>query len=173
MRFRSTALTAAALTFALSAFTPAAISRADSHDNLIEVALRGKVFKTFCKAIIAADMVEQLQTGTYTAFLPYDKAFEKLQKERPGYLENLMKPQNKAKMIQFVQYHIVRNRYMQPDMQKQKEGARMLTMSGKSLTLHTAGQFRVNNSKVINPDMLCDNGVIHVLDTVLIPPDKP
>jgi uncharacterized surface protein with fasciclin (FAS1) repeats len=173
VRFRPMALSTAALTIASLAFTPAAVSRADSRDNLIQVALRGKVFTYFCKAILAADMAEQLQTGTYTAFMPYDKAFLKLQKEKPGYFENLMKPQNKAKMVEFVKYHLVRNRYMQPDMQKLKEGSRMLTVSGKPLILHTSGQFKVNNSKVINPDMLCDNGVIQVVDTVLIPPDKP
>ncbi len=171
MKVRPIAYIAAILAGVATLIAPIESSRADTRENIVETALKGFVFKTFCKAILASDMVLPLQDpGPFTAFLPTDKAFAKLEKEKPGYLANLMKPQNKAKLKIFVKYHVTRGRLTQPELVKMYEGSHLGTLAGKPITLHIRGTFGVNGAKVVNPDMVCSNGIVQVIDTVLIPP---
>jgi uncharacterized surface protein with fasciclin (FAS1) repeats len=173
VKVRPIARLAAILAGAALLFAPIESSRADTRENIVETALKGFVFKTFCKVLLASDMVLPLQEpGPLTALVPTDKAFAKLEKEKPGYLANLMKPQNKAKLKLLVKYHVMRGRFTQPELEKMFDGSHMGTLAGKPITLHVKGTFGVNNSKVVNPDMVCSNGIIQVIDTVLIPPDK-
>lgn len=102
-------------------------------------------------------------TGPFTAFIPSNGAFEKLGKSR---LNELLKPQNRDKLISILTYHVVPGEYLTPYMRSEE----VKTINGKMLHIRVEkGQVQVNNAKVIRPDLKGPNGVIHVIDTVLTP----
>jgi uncharacterized surface protein with fasciclin (FAS1) repeats len=122
-------------------------------------------FKTLVAAVKAADLVDTLKgPGPYTVFAPTDEAFAKLP---PGTVEGLLKPENKDKLKAVLTYHVVSGKVMAADAAKLTSAK---TVQGKELKVSAAGgSVMINDAKVVKADIDCSNGVIHVIDTVVIP----
>ena len=132
--------------------------------NIIEVADGAGKFTTLCAAVKAAGLVETLQgTGPFTVFAPTDEAFAKLPK---GTVEDLLKPENKAKLAGILTYHVLAGKVMAADVKT----TQAKTVNGQKLNLVAEdGKVTVNKAKVIMADVAASNGVIHAVDTVLMP----
>ena len=139
---------------------------ATGHD-IVAVAASAGDFNTLVAAIKAAGLTETLQgKGPFTVFAPTDAAFAKLPQ---GTVEDLLKPANKAKLAGILACHVVPGKIMAADVKTMKA----TTVSGKDLDIKvTNGQVTVDGAKVIKTDIAADNGVIHVIDTVIIPSDS-
>ena len=136
-----------------------------SAKDIVDTAVAAGSFKTLVSAIKAAGLVETLQRpGPFTVFAPTDAAFAKLP---AGTLNSLLKPENKAKLVAILTYHVVPGRTMSADLNG--KDLRVKTVEGEEVTIDCRKGVMVNNAHVINPDIAADNGVIHVIDTVLIP----
>lgn len=145
--------------------------------NIIENAVNSKDHKTLVAAVKAAGLVETLQgKGPFTVLAPTDEAFAKLPK---GTVENLVKPENKATLTKILTYHVLAGKYNAKEIWaavKAKGGkAMMKTVEGEDLTFWTKGKnlyvrdAKGNDAKVTIADVNQSNGVIHVIDTVLMP----
>lgn len=136
----------------------------DEPQDIVAVASESKDFKTLVTAIKAADLVTTLQgDGPFTVFAPTDKAFDKLPK---GTLEDLLKPENKAKLAAILTYHVVPGKTMAADVKTMT----CKSVSDKDLDVKVSdGAVTVNDAKVIKTDIKASNGVIHAIDTVLMP----
>ena len=132
--------------------------------DIVAVASGAGNFTTLVTAIKAAGLVETLQgAGPFTVFAPTDEAFAKLPK---GTVEDLLKPENKAKLVGILTYHVVPGKVMAADVKTMKAK----TVNGQELDLQVnAGAVTVNNAKVTKTDIAASNGVIHVIDTVVMP----
>jgi len=141
--------------------------------NIVETAAAAENFKTLVKLIEAAGLTEALKgAGPFTVFAPSDEAFAKLPKET---LDDLQKPENKEKLAGILKYHVVGEKLMAADVMK-KEAAK--TLQGADVKFTTAEEnqqkvVKVNDAKVVTADCECSNGVIHAVDTVLMPPAPP
>lgn len=149
---------------------------ADHHGkkDIIDTAVASKDFKTLVAAIKAAGLVEALKgNGPFTVFAPTDKAFENLEKSKPGTIAALLKPENKKMLQDILKYHVVAGKVMAADVIKMKDGTMVKTLNGSgfNLGLKNSGVM-INDAKVIKTDIACKNGVIHVIDTVILPPSK-
>lgn len=136
--------------------------------NIVEVAVANSSFKTLVTAVEAAGLVDTLSgKGPFTVFAPTDAAFAKLPK---GTVEKLLKPQNKATLVKVLTYHVVPSKVLSKDI---KSGtASVKTVEGGLITVTKSGKsVTINNSNVAIADVKASNGVIHVIDTVLLPPD--
>ena len=132
--------------------------------DLVAVAASAGSFKTLVAAVEAAGLVETLQgTGPFTIFAPTDEAFAKLPK---GTVEDLLKPENKEKLVAILTYHVVAGKVLAADVTTMKAK----TVNGQSLDVKVAdGTVTVDNAKVVKTDVIASNGVIHVIDTVVLP----
>lgn len=130
--------------------------------DLVETASTGATFKTFLAAAKTSGLSDKLKTaGPYTVFAPTDSAFNKLP---PDTLQTLMK--DKEKLAELVSYHIVPGKITVADVKPGK----VKTVQGEEVTLTSDnGKVTVDNANVIQSDMMADNGVIHEIDTVIIP----
>ncbi len=143
--------------------------RQDQSD-IVDTAVAAGSFKTLVAAVKAAGLVDTLKgTGPFTVFAPTDAAFKKLEKAKPGILETLLKPENKAKLTAILTYHVVAGKILAADVLKLANGTKVKTLNGESITVHNKSGVRVNNAHVTKADIICSNGVIHVIDTVLLP----
>ena len=135
--------------------------------DIVDVAASNKSFSTLVAAVKAAGLVETLKgEGPYTVFAPTDEAFAKLPK---GTLESLLKPENKQKLVAILTYHVVPGKVMAKDVKSGK----VKTASGSSFKMKVSKKgVWVDNAKVIATDVKADNGVIHVIDTVILPKSK-
>lgn len=151
------ALTLAGL-FAL-AMAPAA-----SAADIVDTAVAGQ-FNTLVAAVKAADLVDTLKgPGPFTVFAPTDAAFAKLP---AGALDNLLKPENKAKLQAVLTYHVVPGKVMARDVVKLTSAK---TAQGGTLKIKASnGSVMVNGAHVVKTDVAASNGVIHVIDTVILP----
>jgi len=142
----------------------AASLRAQSKD-VVETAAAAGSFKTLAKALEAADLVGTLKVaGPFTVFAPTDEAFAKLP---AGTLESLLKPENKQKLQRILTYHVVAGKVMAADVVKLQQAK---AVSGDSITVTTnQGGVRVDGALVTATDVAASNGVIHVIDTVILP----
>lgn len=133
--------------------------------NIVEVAAGNPDFETLVAAIKAADLVETLSgKGPFTVFAPTDDAFAKLP---PGTLEDLLKPENKEKLVSILTYHVVSGKVKAADVVKLDTAT---TVNGKAADVNVAnGQVTIDNANVTATDIAASNGVIHVIDTVIIP----
>ncbi len=132
--------------------------------DIVAVASGAGSFNTLVAAVKAAGLVETLQgTGPFTVFAPTDEAFAKLP---AGTLASLLKPENKQKLIGILTYHVVPGKVMAADVKTSS----VATVNGQSLAVvaNTAG-VTINNAKVVTTDVAASNGVIHVIDTVVLP----
>lgn len=139
---------------------------AEKHD-IVDTAVKAGNFKTLVAAVKAAGLVDTLKgEGPFTIFAPTDKAFAKLPK---GTVESLLKPENKDKLVAILTYHAVSGKVMAADAAKLANGAKVKTINGQEITVRNKKGVRINNATVIKADIECTNGVIHVIDTVLLP----
>jgi uncharacterized surface protein with fasciclin (FAS1) repeats len=136
-----------------------------SHKDIVETAVGAGSFNTLVTAVKAADLVDTLKgKGPFTVFAPTDAAFAKLP---AGTLDDLLKPQNKAKLQAILTYHVVPGKVMAADVVKLKTAK---TVEGQDLKIKVNGStVTVDNAKVVTTDIACSNGVIHVIDTVVLP----
>jgi uncharacterized surface protein with fasciclin (FAS1) repeats len=157
--------TVAALMMTLSASNR--VIAAETKD-IVDTAVAAGSFKTLAKALAAADLVQTLKgAGPFTVFAPTDEAFAKLP---AGTVETLLKPENKAKLQRILTYHVVPGRVMAADVVKLQTAK---AVSGDSIAIAAKnGGVMVGNANVVKTDIAATNGVIHVIDTVLIPADK-
>ncbi len=132
--------------------------------DIVDTAASPGNFNTLVAAVKVADLVAARQgTGPCTVIAPTDKAFAALP---AGTVDNLLKPENKAKLATVLAYHVVSGRVMSTDL---SDGMTPVTVNGKLVTIHTEGGVKVNKAKVSTADIDADNGVIHVIDAVLLP----
>lgn len=151
------------------------VAQADHHKkkDIVDTAVGSKDFKTLVAAVKAAELVEALKgDGPFTVFAPTDKAFENLEKSKPGTIAALLKPENKKMLEDILKYHVVAGKVMAADVVKMKDGTKVKTLSGSEFKLGLKDGVMINNAKVIKTDIACTNGVIHVIDTVILPPSK-
>ncbi len=136
-----------------------------SHD-IVDTAVANGSFKTLVAAVTAAGLVETLKgTGPFTVFAPTDAAFASLP---AGTVEGLLKPDAKAKLTQILTYHVVPGKVMSSALAGKTMNP--ATVEGQSLKIESNGKgVHVNNATVSTADVDCTNGVIHVIDTVLMP----
>ncbi|MEN9678246.1 MAG: hypothetical protein RIS76_4142 [Verrucomicrobiota bacterium] len=156
-----------ALTLLLAGTGLVGIVRADHKSegkDIVAVASDAGNFKTLVAAIKAAGLVETLQgTGPFTVFAPTDKAFAKLP---AGTVDNLLKPENKEKLVALLTYHVVPGKVMAVDVKTMK----VKTVNGQALDVQVIdGKVTVDKAKVTKTDIAASNGVIHVIDTVVMP----
>jgi uncharacterized surface protein with fasciclin (FAS1) repeats len=145
--------------FAVAALSLAALS-AQAKD-IVDTAVSAGDFKTLATALQAAGLIDTLKSkGPFTVFAPTDAAFAKIPKDQ---LDALLK--DKGRLTAVLTYHVVPGKLLASDV---KPGTAK-TAQGSDLTLATAGGVTVNGAKVVAADVLADNGVIHVIDTVLMP----
>ena len=156
MKLRLPVLLAGALALAMA---PAAFPA-----DIVDTAVAAN-FKTLVAAVKAAGLVDTLKgPGPFTVFAPTDEAFAKLP---PGTLETLLKPENKAKLQSILTYHVVAGKVMAQDVVKLDSAT---TVEGQSISIKTLdGGVMVNGARVIKADIETSNGVIHVIDAVLLP----
>jgi uncharacterized surface protein with fasciclin (FAS1) repeats len=157
------ALVAAATLVAVS-LSAATTARAASGD-IVETAVAAGSFKTLAAALDAADLVDTLKgAGPFTVFAPTDDAFAKLPKET---LDSLLQPANRDKLRRILTYHVVPGTVMASDVVKLQSAK---AVSGDTLTVKARdGVVSVDNARVIKTDVRAANGVIHVIDTVILP----
>jgi uncharacterized surface protein with fasciclin (FAS1) repeats len=136
--------------------------------DIVDTAIAAGSFNTLAKALTAADLIGTLKgKGPFTVFAPTDEAFAKLP---AGTLESLLKPENKAKLQRILTYHVVAGKVMAADVVKMHAAK---TVSGDMIRIATnGGTVTVDNAKVVKTDILASNGVIHVIDSVILPEDK-
>jgi len=141
-----------------------AVDKGGSKD-IVDTAVSAGKFNTLAKALQAAGLVDALKgKGPFTVFAPTDGAFAKLP---PGTLDDLLKPENKEKLTKILTYHVVAGKVMATDVMKMQSAK---TMNGEDVQISTrGGKVYVNDAQVVQPDVKASNGVIHVIDTVLIP----
>lgn len=129
--------------------------------DIVDTAVAAGSFKTLATALTAAGLVDTLKgKGPFTVFAPTDEAFAKIPKAD---LDALLK--DKAKLTAVLTYHVVSGKVMAADV----KAGKVKTVQGSELTLTTTGGVKVNNANVVKTDIVADNGVIHVIDTVVIP----
>lgn len=141
-------------------------TKANAAGTIVDIAASNASFDTLVAAVKAADLVEVLSgQGPFTVFAPTDEAFAALPK---GTLEALLKPENKEKLKRILTYHVVPGAVLSTAI---KPG-QVNTVEGKPVTLTTKGnKVKVNNATVTTADIQASNGVIHVIDRVILPPD--
>jgi uncharacterized surface protein with fasciclin (FAS1) repeats len=136
--------------------------QARSADDIVVTAVKAKSFTTLVSAIKAAGLVDALKgEGPFTVFAPTDEAFAKVPKD---VLDGLLA--DKEKLAAVLKYHVVAGKVMAADVVKLDSAK---TLQGTTVAIDATGGVKVNNAKVIKADIECKNGVIHVIDTVLIP----
>lgn len=147
---------------ALAVFVPS-VSRADAPKDIVDTAVAAGSFKTLAKALTEAGLVETLKgKGPFTVFAPTDEAFAKLPK---GTVEALLK--DKQKLVAVLTYHVVAGKVMAADAAKLTSAK---TVNGQSLTIKAAnGTVKIDGASVVKADIAASNGVIHVIDSVLMP----
>jgi uncharacterized surface protein with fasciclin (FAS1) repeats len=135
-------------------------------NDLVDTAVAAGQFKTLATALEAAGLIDALKgPGPFTVFAPTDEAFAKLP---AGTVETLLKPENKEKLKAVLLYHVVPGN-VTADQVTKLNGRSVKTLQGSSLKVRTAHGVRVDNAKVTQTDVKASNGVIHVIDTVLMP----
>jgi uncharacterized surface protein with fasciclin (FAS1) repeats len=136
-----------------------------SSKNLVETAAANGSFHTLGKALEAAELTSVLKdSGPYTLFAPTDAAFDKLPK---GTLENWLKPENKAELISVLKYHLLPGRTSAVEVEK-LTAPKM--MQGQNATVRKeGGTLRIAGAKITQRDIASSNGIIHAIDTVIVP----
>ena len=140
------------------------LAASSSAKTVIDIALSSPDHTTLVAAVKAAGLVETLSgPGPFTVFAPTNAAFAKLP---PGTVESLLKPENKAKLVAVLTYHVVPGKVLSTDVKTMSAK----TVNGKDLAVKAAdGKVMINNATVTAVDLVADNGVIHVIDTVVLP----
>jgi uncharacterized surface protein with fasciclin (FAS1) repeats len=134
--------------------------------NIVQIAISNGSFNTLVTAVKAAGLVDTLSgPGPFTVFAPTDDAFAKLP---AGTVEKLLKPENKKQLVAILTYHVVPGKVMSTDIAGKKTEAK--SVEGEAIAIDaTNGGVKVDNAKVVKADVEASNGVIHVIDTVIMP----
>jgi uncharacterized surface protein with fasciclin (FAS1) repeats len=153
-----------ALTTAMALSAPAF---ADNHaKDIVDTAVGAGSFTTLVAAVQAAGLVETLKgEGPFTVFAPTDAAFAALP---AGTVEELLKPENKDQLTAILTYHVVPGKVMSTDL---SEGLKAATVNGKEVTITLDGGAKVDGAVISTADIEATNGVIHVIDSVILPPE--
>lgn len=152
-----------ALTTAAALFAGPAIAGGSGKD-IVDTAVSAGSFGTLVAAVEAAGLVETLKgDGPFTVFAPTDEAFAALP---AGTVEDLLKPENKDQLTAILTYHVVPGKVMSGDL---SNGMTAETVQGGTVTIMTEGGVSVNGANVVSADVEASNGVIHVIDAVIIP----
>jgi len=140
-------------------------ANAAAEKDIVDTAVAAGKFKTLAAALQAAGLVDTLKgDGPFTVFAPTDEAFAKLPQ---GTVEGLLKPENKDKLKSILTYHVAGAKAMSSDL---KDGQMVKTVNGKEVKVKISGAgVMVGDAKVVKADIPATNGVIHVIDTVLMP----
>jgi uncharacterized surface protein with fasciclin (FAS1) repeats len=143
-------------------------ARGQQTSDIVDTAVAAGSFKTLAKALAAGDLVATLKgSGPFTVFAPSDEAFAKLP---AGTLDNLLKPENKVMLVRVLTYHVVPGKVMAADVVKSSSAK---AVSGDLLHIKvTGGTVTVDKARVVKTDIVASNGVIHVIDHVLLPPGE-
>jgi uncharacterized surface protein with fasciclin (FAS1) repeats len=151
--------------FVLASAVSLGLISAASAGDIVDTAAGAGSFNTLLAAAKAANLVDTLKgPGPYTVFAPTDAAFAKLPK---GTVESLLKPENRAKLAQILTYHVIPGRVTSD----QIAGKRLAvaTVEGEKVHVNGTNGVKVNNARVVKADVGASNGVIHVIDRVLLP----
>ena len=152
---------AGTVAIALSLSAANAAEKAD----IVQTALSNGSFNTLVTAVKAAGLVDTLKgPGPFTVFAPTDDAFARLPS---GTLENLLKPENKKQLVAILTYHVVPGKVMSKDIAGKRTEAK--SVEGDSVSIDATNGVKVDNAKVVKADVEASNGVIHVIDTVIMP----
>jgi len=143
-------------------------ARAAAEKDIIDTAVSAGQFKTLAKALNAAGLVNTLKgPGPFTVFAPTDEAFAKLP---PGTIEALLKKENKDQLTAILTYHVVPGEVMAAEVVTLKKAK---TVNGKTVrVVMSDGNVMINNAKVTVTDVPASNGVIHIIDSVMLPPSR-
>jgi transforming growth factor-beta-induced protein len=150
---------------ALALVALAAPAAHTQNKDIVDTAVGAGSFTTLAAALQAAGLVETLRgAGPFTVFAPTDEAFAKLP---AGTVENLLKPENKEQLQAVLTYHVVPGKVMAAQVTKMNSAK---TVQGQSVRIQVVdGKVRVDNATVVAADVAASNGVIHVIDTVILP----
>ena len=133
--------------------------------NIVETAVQSGKFNTLVAALKAAGLVNTLNgKGPFTVFAPSDTAFSKLP---TGTVDGLLKPENKAKLVSILAYHVIPGKIMSGDIAGKKISVK--TVQGSEISVDAMYGVKINDSNVVSADIAATNGVIHVIDKVLMP----
>ncbi|WNB16833.1 fasciclin domain-containing protein [Marivirga arenosa] len=133
--------------------------------NIVELAVGTESLSTLVTAVKAAGLVETLSgAGPFTVFAPTNAAFEALP---DGVLESLLKPENKDQLVAVLTYHVIGAKVMSTDL---KEGQKAKTVQGEEVSISLKGGATVSGANVAKADIKASNGVVHVIDAVILPP---
>ncbi|MFK8075594.1 MAG: fasciclin domain-containing protein [Granulosicoccus sp.] len=136
--------------------------------DIVDTAVEAGSFNTLVAAVQAADLVDTLKgEGPFTVFAPTDEAFAALPE---GTVENLLKAENKDQLVAVLTYHVVAGKVMSSDIAGKTMDA--ATVQGQNLSVDATDGVMINNAKVVSADIKASNGVIHVVDKVLLPPQS-
>ena len=152
---------------AVVALVAGASVKAQAPKDIVDTAVAAGSFKTLAAALQAAGLIETLKgKGPFTVFAPTDAAFAKLP---AGTVENLLKPENKAQLAAILTYHVVPGNVMAAQVVTMN-GADVKTVNGQTVKIGVmGGKVTVNGANVVTTDIKATNGVIHVIDTVILP----
>ncbi len=150
----------------LAAVAALALASPAAAADIVDTASANGSFTTLVAAVKAAGLVDTLKgQGPFTVFAPTDEAFKKLP---AGTVENLLKPENKAQLTKVLTYHVVPGKVMASDVSGKKTTAK--TVEGSAVAIDASGAgVKVDNAMVSKADVSASNGVIHVIDTVIMP----
>ncbi len=156
------------VTVMMTAVGPKPDAAAADTKDVVDTAVAAGSFNTLAKALTAADLIGTLKgKGPFTVFAPTDEAFAKLP---PGTLESLLKPENKAKLQRILTYHVVSGNVRAAQVIKLHSAK---AVSGDTIAIATnGGTVTVDAARVTKTDIIASNGVIHVIDAVMLPKDK-
>lgn len=151
--------------FVTSAFTTNKNTSTLPENDIVDLAVQTDFLSTLVAAVQAGDLVDVLKgDGPFTVFAPTNDAFAKLP---AGTVENLLKPENKAQLVAVLTYHVVPGKVYSKDL---KNGMKAKTAQGSEITITLKdGKAMVNNATVTAADIEASNGVVHVIDTVILP----
>ena len=153
--------------FAAAITLGSSISAVAAEKDVVDTAIEAGKFKTLAAALEAAGLVATLKgTGPFTVFAPTDEAFARLP---AGTVENLLKPENKQKLTEILTYHVVAGKVMAADVAGIDEAK---SVNGKMIDIEVEGAtVKVNDAAVTTADIAASNGVIHLIDKVIMPPE--
>ena len=171
-RFNFSAMPIVIGVLALTGFTASLTALADDSNgsmlaemDIVDTAVAAGQFNTLAAALDAADLIATLKgNGPFTVFAPTDEAFAKLP---AGTVESLLKPENRDQLVAILTYHVVSGKVMAKDVVNLSEAK---TVNGSDLSIKVMdGKVRINDATVVAADVATSNGVIHVVDTVILP----
>lgn len=158
------------LTFGLAALMASGVVAQTAPGTIVDVAAGNSTFSTLVAAVTAADLAGTLSgAGPFTVFAPTNAAFNKLP---AGTVASLLKPENKGQLVSILTYHVVAGKVLSGEVVK-LNGKNVKTVNGATVRVTVSGgKVKVNNANVTAVDVAASNGVIHVIDSVLLPPAK-